>query len=147
MMRRVLPAHHDRRPYGEMPLPPPADHRSRPAPCAPPVRPGSPHLRGQHTLPGHRGQPTGTAPALASSAPNPYATPQPTRCNVPANDHPISARTLATVSSAGFEEPIKPRLRGWSHAAAALGAIGVTAGMLVATAHDRLRFFSILIFG
>jgi hemolysin III len=66
---------------------------------------------------------------------------------VPANDHPVSARTLARLSSAGFEEPIKPRLRGWFHAAAALGAIVVTAGMLAPTAHDRPRFFSVLVFG
>lgn len=51
------------------------------------------------------------------------------------------------MSSAGFDELIKPRLRGWSHAAAALGAIGVTIGMLAATVHDRPRFFSILVFG
>src|SRR5262245_39085348 len=69
--------------------------------CAPFISPGSPHLRGQHATPGHRGQPTGAVPAVDASDPNPYAAPQPTRCNVPANDHVVSARTLATVSSAG----------------------------------------------
>lgn len=46
-----------------------------------------------------------------------------------------------------FEEAIKPRLRGWSHAIAALGAIGMTALMLAATVHDLPRFFSLLVFG
>lgn len=41
----------------------------------------------------------------------------------------------------------KPLMRGWLHAAAALGAVAVTAGLLVSTAHDLPRFFSVLVFG
>jgi hemolysin III len=66
---------------------------------------------------------------------------------VHANERPVSARTLARLSPMRFEEAIKPRLRGWSHAIAALGAIGMTALMLAATVHDLPRFFSILVFG
>lgn len=64
-----------------------------------------------------------------------------------ANDRPVSARTLARLSPIGLEEAIKPRLRGWSHAVASPGAIGVTALMLMATLHDLPRFFSLLVFG
>jgi hemolysin III len=66
---------------------------------------------------------------------------------VQANDRPISARTMARLSPTEFEEAIKPRLRGWSHAIAALGAIGMTALMLAATVHDLPRFLSVLVFG
>jgi len=45
------------------------------------------------------------------------------------------------------DEPIKPRLRGWSHAVATLGAIGVTILLLRATADDLPRFGSCLVFG
>lgn len=41
----------------------------------------------------------------------------------------------------------KPLMRGWLHAAAAFGAVAVTAGLLVNTAHDLPRFFSVLVFG
>ncbi len=41
----------------------------------------------------------------------------------------------------------KPLMRGWLHAAAAIGAVAVTAGLLVNTAHDLPRFFSVLVFG
>jgi hemolysin III len=62
-------------------------------------------------------------------------------------DRPRSARPLARRSPAGFQESIKPRLRGWFHAVAALGALGVTALLLRATAHDGPRFGSCLVFG
>jgi hemolysin III len=64
-----------------------------------------------------------------------------------ANDSRVSARTLAGLSPTGFEEAVKPRLRGWSHAVAALGAIAMTALMLAATVHDLPRFLSVLVFG
>ncbi len=41
----------------------------------------------------------------------------------------------------------KPLMRGWLHAAAAIGAVAVTAGLLVNTVHDLPRFFSVLVFG
>ena len=41
----------------------------------------------------------------------------------------------------------KPLMRGWLHAVAAIGAVAVTAGLLVNTAHDLPRFFSVLVFG
>ena len=41
----------------------------------------------------------------------------------------------------------KPLMRGWLHAAAAIGAIAVTAGLLVNTVHDLPRFFSVMVFG
>jgi hemolysin III len=41
----------------------------------------------------------------------------------------------------------KPRLRGWSHAAAALGAVIVTIRLLAETRHDPAAWLSMLIFG
>lgn len=41
----------------------------------------------------------------------------------------------------------KPRLRGWSHAVAAVAALVVTVGLLVQTHNDLVRFASLLIFG
>ena len=41
----------------------------------------------------------------------------------------------------------KPLMRGWLHAVAAIGAIAVMVGLLVNTAHDLPRFFSVLVFG
>jgi hemolysin III len=64
-----------------------------------------------------------------------------------ADEGRVSARTLAGLSPTGFEEAIKPRLRGWSHAIAAPGAAALTALMLAATAHDLPRFLSLLVFG
>ncbi len=69
------------------------------------------------------------------------------RCVVGRKDPRLSAKTLARLSPAAFEEEVKPLLRGWSHAVAALGAIVVTAFMLTATAHDLPRFLSFLVFG
>ncbi len=43
--------------------------------------------------------------------------------------------------------PPKPRLRGWSHAVATIGALAVTVGLLVQTHNDLVRFASLLIFG
>ncbi|PLS78810.1 MAG: hypothetical protein CYG59_16540, partial [Chloroflexi bacterium] len=43
--------------------------------------------------------------------------------------------------------PPKPRLRGWSHAIAAFGALAVTVGLLLQTHNDLVRFASVLIFG
>jgi hemolysin III len=63
------------------------------------------------------------------------------------NDTPLSARTLARLTPLGFDEAIKPQLRGWFHAVAALAAIGVTACMLAATVHDLPRLISVLVFG
>lgn len=42
---------------------------------------------------------------------------------------------------------LKPRLRGWSHAVAALAAVAVTIGLLLQTHDDLVRFASLLIFG
>jgi hemolysin III len=66
---------------------------------------------------------------------------------VRSKDSSFSPKKLAQLSSAGFQEEIKPLLRGWSHAVAALGAIVVTAFMLTATSHDLPRFLSFLVFG
>jgi hemolysin III len=41
----------------------------------------------------------------------------------------------------------KPLMRGWLHAVATLGAIAVTAALLVSTAGDLPRFLSVLVFG
>ncbi|HEY0605922.1 MAG TPA: hemolysin III family protein [Herpetosiphonaceae bacterium] len=41
----------------------------------------------------------------------------------------------------------RPRLRGWSHALAALGAIVVTLGLLSESRHDSVQWLSVLIFG
>jgi hemolysin III len=49
--------------------------------------------------------------------------------------------------SAVVVAPPKPRLRGWSHALAALAAVVVTVILLVRTYHDLPRFVSLLIFG
>jgi len=44
-------------------------------------------------------------------------------------------------------EEVKPILRGWSHAVAAIAAVIVTVGLLVQTRDDFTRFFSLLVFG
>src|SRR3954454_5936491 len=41
----------------------------------------------------------------------------------------------------------KPLFRGWSHAAAVVGAIAVTTGFVYETRHDTARLVSLLIFG
>jgi hemolysin III len=43
--------------------------------------------------------------------------------------------------------PHKPRMRGWSHAVAAIAALGVTIGLMLQTHDDMVRFVSVLIFG
>jgi hemolysin III len=50
------------------------------------------------------------------------------------------------------EQPLRahgprPRLRGWSHACAAFGAVIVTLGLLAEARDDRLRWISVLVFG
>ncbi|WP_029215343.1 PAQR family membrane homeostasis protein TrhA [Kallotenue papyrolyticum] len=45
------------------------------------------------------------------------------------------------------EEEIKPLLRGWLHAGAALAAVGLTMFFLIQTADDAVRFVSLLIYG
>src|SRR3712207_2801443 len=42
---------------------------------------------------------------------------------------------------------VKPRLRGWSHALAAIGAVIVTIQLSLATSEDRLRWLSVVTFG
>ncbi|HEX6289173.1 MAG TPA: hemolysin III family protein [Herpetosiphonaceae bacterium] len=54
--------------------------------------------------------------------------------------HPQAAQPLRA-------HGVKPRLRGWSHAFAAIGAVIVTIGLSVATRDDRLRWLSVLTFG
>lgn len=44
-------------------------------------------------------------------------------------------------------ENVKPLLRGWSHAVASLGAVGLTIGLCWRSAHDLPRLYSMLIFG
>lgn len=55
-----------------------------------------------------------------------------------------SKHNAGTVSIARHEKPL---LRGWLHAAATLGAVAVTIGLLLRTTHDLPRFFSVLVFG
>jgi hemolysin III len=56
-------------------------------------------------------------------------------------------RSLAMIRCEDFVEEIKPLLRGWSHAAAAIAAIGVTIALLLVSAHDIPRFLSLLVYG
>lgn len=49
--------------------------------------------------------------------------------------------------TSGAVQYIKPRLRGWFHALAAVGAFVVTILLLAQTRDDTLRFVSLLIFG
>lgn len=57
----------------------------------------------------------------------------------------LSASRPGKQRGVGYE--IKPLLRGWSHALAAVGAAIVTVLLLSATYHDPPRFGSLLIFG
>jgi hemolysin III len=43
--------------------------------------------------------------------------------------------------------PLKPLLRGWSHALAAVAAVILTIWLCVEAAHDGVRLFSVVIFG
>ena len=62
-----------------------------------------------------------------------------------AHEHPLAGWRRRDGHRAAHDN--KPLMRGWLHAAATVGAVAVTAGLLVRTAHDPPRFFSMLVFG
>jgi hemolysin III len=61
------------------------------------------------------------------------------------NDRKIAADGIASMQPVAHGA--KPRLRGWSHALAALAALVVTIALLLETHHDLVLFVSLLIFG
>ncbi|MDQ5850815.1 MAG: hemolysin III family protein [Chloroflexota bacterium] len=61
------------------------------------------------------------------------------------NEHPMTGWRRRDGHRTAHHD--KPLMRGWLHAAAAIGAIAVTAGLLVNTVHDLPRFFSVMVFG
>jgi hemolysin III len=63
---------------------------------------------------------------------------------VQVGDRPLSSQRLPTNLPCHGK---RPRLRGWSHALAALGAIVVTLGLLAESRHDPAQWLSVLIFG
>jgi hemolysin III len=59
---------------------------------------------------------------------------------------PTGRRRITTLTTAGFVEEVKPRLRGWSHGVGAVAALVVSAVLLPAVWPDPLRFWSVFIF-
>src|SRR5205085_3952061 len=66
---------------------------------------------------------------------------------MPTDDRPSRREPIAGLAVMAFTEEIKPRLRGWSHALASVGAVAATIALLIATAYDPPRFLSLLVFG
>jgi hemolysin III len=60
---------------------------------------------------------------------------------------PLRSRLAGLRSIPKDEEAIKPLMRGWIHAAAALAAVIITVWFLIQTADNAVRFVSLLIYG
>ncbi len=61
--------------------------------------------------------------------------------------HRLPSRAVGLHSIPDDEEPTKPLLRGWFHAAAALASVIITTVFLIQTADNAVRFVSLLIYG
>jgi hemolysin III len=59
----------------------------------------------------------------------------------------LRSRTVGLHSIPDDQEPTKPLLRGWFHAAAALASVVITILFLIQTADNAVRFVSLLIYG